>query len=160
MIESAGSSTDPRPEHHDDTDGPELALLAALREATGVETLCLDDDHDIGLRFGDLPVFVRWVRERGLVCIHSVVLRDAGADPEVLAQLNALNGQGGGIRWYLRDHAVVAVTEIPAVPLVPEHVAHALHGFCATCAWAGKVLRAEFGDGRGVMHRVASRMLH
>ncbi len=163
MLEPAPASPTTRPEPQDatgsDTD-PESALLAALREATGVPTLDFDEDRDVGLRFGELPVLVRLVDGPPRVRIHSVVLDDVEPDAELLARLNELNAQAGGIRWIAGGRRVVAVVEIPAAPVVAAHVAQALHGFCGTCEGLAKLLRAEFGDGASALARGASRVLH
>jgi hypothetical protein len=126
---------------------PSAALLAALREATGVDTLDFDEDRDVGLRYASLPVLVRLVERPPRVRIHAIVLDDAEPGVELLARFDALNAQAGGIRWFSSGRRVVAVTEIPAAPIVAAHVAQALHGFCETVEGIARAMRLEFGEG-------------
>lgn len=130
---------------------PEDRLLAALREATGIDTLDYDEDRDVGLRYGDQPVFVRLLDRPPRVRIHAVVLGGVEVGVELLEWLNALNAQSDGVRWFVNGGRVVGVMEIPAEPVVSGHVAQALHGFCAMCEDVGKGLRAALGGHPGVV---------
>ena len=140
---------------------PEDRLLAALREATGIDTLDYDEDRDVGLRYGDQPVFVRLLDRPPRVRIHAVVLGGVEVGVELLERLNELNARGGGVRWFVNEGRVVGAVEFPAAPLVAEQVAQALHGFCAASEGVGAALGSALGEPPERRRRSAPRrVLH
>jgi hypothetical protein len=121
-------------------------LVAVLRAATGNASLAPDHDGDVAVRRRGIAAYVRMHDEGSpQVVIHAPLLLDVDASAELLHTLNALNGPGSGVRFFLHERAVVAYTEIPALPLVDEHVAHALDAFCLLCDGLPERLREEFG---------------
>lgn len=152
----------PHPPVLDSDAGLVSRLVAVLREATGNETLAPDLDGDVAVRRGGVAVYVR-MHDTGLpqVVLHAPLLLDVESSPVLLDTLNALNGPGSGVRFFLHDRTVVAYTEIPALPFVADHVSQALDAFCLLCDGLPQRLREEFG-GRtlaGVDPRV-SALLH
>lgn len=141
----------PHPPILDSEAGLVSRLVAALREATGIDTLSPDHDGDVAVRRGGLAVYVR-MHDAGhpQVVIHAPLLLDVDGSPRLLEVLNALNGPGSGVRFFLHDRAVVACTEFPALPFVGEHVSQALDAFCLMCDGLPQRLREEFG-GRTLM---------
>ena len=136
----------PHPPMIDSEAGLVGRLIAVLRAATGNDALSPDHDGDVAVRRHGFAAYVR-MHDEGCpqVVIHAPLLLDVDPSPELLHTLNALNGPGSGVRFFLHDRAVVAYTEIPALPLVDEHVAQSLDSFCLLCDGLPQRLREEFG---------------
>lgn len=139
---------------------PEQVLLDTMRQVTGSSDLGFDDDGDIGIRFGDVVVFVRVTGEPAQVRIHSPLLLDVADADGLLARINEINRGIGHMHLFVDEDSVHAVSEIPANPLMVEHLAHALNSFCVIADGLDDLLRAEFGGRTLVPGTMPSSLKH
>jgi len=121
-------------------------LLAAIREATGLDGLTFDTDKDIGgITFGSAVTFVRLLTEKPYMRMYSVVANDIDESYALLKIINELNADHGFIHLFHRDGAVMACSDVLVIPLISSSVAHSLANFCQVADEFANVLNAEFG---------------
>ena len=101
-------------------------LLAMVREITGLPDLELDDDGDIGVRFGDLSVFLRLVGNPTYLRLFSAVVEEVPGSPAVFSTLNARHMALGPLRFVWREGTVFALADVPAWPLSRTTLAQTL----------------------------------
>lgn len=123
----------------------EHRLLAAVREATGLQSLEYDDDRDIQVVYGSTVVLVGLAGGPLKVRMRAVMVADVGPSPALFERLNELNVRLTSMHLLHHRDTIQAVCEVPAWPFVPEHVAGALDELCQVCDGLDDLLQSEFG---------------
>jgi hypothetical protein len=120
-------------------------LLAAMREITGIDGLDFDQDEDIALRYGNVPVFACLLDKPTRVRIHSPLMLGVRKSSKLLAQLNKINAGVSYMNLFIKEGNICAMADIPAVPLVARHLSDFLRQFCMVADGMNEYLAAEFG---------------
>jgi hypothetical protein len=136
------------------------AVLATLKEVTGISDLEYDNDGDIGLRKGSALVFVRLIDEPPCVRIYSLLVRDVEESPDILVRLNDINANQPLMRFVYRNGTIFAITDVAAEPFVSAHVAQAFEHFCAIADGMDNLLQAEFGGRIAYAETMPSLLKH
>ena len=144
----------------DDHGGLAAAVLAALKEETGISDIEYDDDGDIGLRRGSAVVFVRLIDEPPCVRIYSPLLQDVEERPDILVRLNDINANQPLMRFIYCNGIIFGATDIPAAPFVSAHVAKAFEYFCEIADGMDNLLQAEFGGQTAYSETMPSLLKH
>lgn len=126
-------------------------LLATMTELTGIADLEFDQDGDIAIQYGTVPVFVRLAGDPPYAHIFSPLLTDVEETAELLVRLNEINSGTSWLHLYLRDGSIVAVADVLAEPFVTEYVARAFQEFCPMAESIGTLLQTEF-SGEAAFH--------
>jgi hypothetical protein len=100
----------------------------------------------IAIRSGTAVVYLRLIAsEPPLVRVFSPLLRGLGCSPELLAELNELNGSLNFIRLFWRDDCVIAAVEMLASTLDPIELSNACDWVADTADYYDELLREKFG---------------
>lgn len=103
-------------------------LLRTLRRETGDDTLELDADGEVGIRFGSTMVFVRAFGSPPIVRVYASVLSQVTASAiDVQSALAELNRMTALTKWLSVDGQVVAVVDLFGHPYDDAHVVQACH---------------------------------
>lgn len=121
------------------------ALLAAIREVTGMGELEFDEDGDVCLPWWSQVFFVRRLSKTPFLRIWSPLLAGIAETPEMLKQINLLNAGAGLVRYSVYDGVVFAEADVPADPIVVKHVDLALRGFYGATDGVDVMLQRQFG---------------
>ena len=135
-------------------------LLAALREATGVEALEFDGDGDIPVRLGSAISFTRVIEEPPMIRITAPMVIEIEADPVLLAKLNEFNANSDVVRYALRNGTLYAVADLIARPFVAAHVIRAFRDFMAMADGFDEMIRTEFGGHTAFKDEFRSSLRH
>jgi hypothetical protein len=101
--------------------------LRELVEATvahhlGVEELVTDDDGDIPIESGRVPLWVQVLEESPTVRILSNVVVRVMSTRQARIEADVLNRQHSHLRFTVHDRTVVATIDIPGSPFVAQHL--------------------------------------
>ncbi|MFG2043403.1 YbjN domain-containing protein [Dactylosporangium sp. NPDC048998] len=98
------------------------------------------------IRSGTAVVYLRLIAsEPPLVRVFSPMLRQLGRSPQLLAELNDLNGRLNFIRLFWRDDCVFAAVEMLASTLDPIELSNACDWVADTADYYDERLRDQFG---------------
>ncbi|MER7006181.1 YbjN domain-containing protein [Dactylosporangium sp. NPDC000555] len=98
------------------------------------------------IRSGTAVVYLRLIAsEPPLVRVFSPLLRGLSRSPELLAELNDLNGRLNFIRLFWRDDCVFAAAEMLASTLDPIELSNACDWVADTADYYDEPLRDQFG---------------
>ena len=117
-----------------------------LKEYLETETLIVDSDGDVPVRFGSAMYYVRVLdMDPVLVRVFAPVLRNVKKSAKLFEAINDINASVYGARVFWYDDDVLAVAEMPAETLDPAELS-------AQCANIGGIadaydnkLQEEFG---------------
>jgi len=136
------------------------ALLAAMRQMTGIADLEYDEDGDVPVCSGSIVIFTSLAADGSSARIRAPLAVDVTPSPELLVLINEVNA----LTWYLRivfgGTAIIAVTEVPLVPFVQEHFAAAFEEVCRAGDTLSDLLRAELAGGGLLETRTISTVRH
>jgi hypothetical protein len=100
----------------------------------------------VAIRSGTAVVYLRLIEsEPPLVRVFSPLLRRLGRSPELLAELNELNGRLNFIRLFWRDDRVIAAAEMLASTLDPIELSNACDWVADAADYYDEPLRDQFG---------------
>lgn len=100
----------------------------------------------VAIRSGTAVVYLRLIDSTPpLVRVFSPLLRGIGRSPELLAELNDLNGRLNFIRLFWRDDCVMAAVEMLAATLDPIELANACDWVSEVADFYDEPLRDQFG---------------
>ncbi|WP_432981729.1 T3SS (YopN, CesT) and YbjN peptide-binding chaperone 1 [Dactylosporangium sp. CA-233914] len=100
----------------------------------------------IAIRSGTAVVYLRLIAsEPPLVRVFSPLLRRLPRTPELLTELNELNGRLNFIRLFWRDDSVIAAAEMLASTLDPIELSNACDWVADTADYYDERLRDQFG---------------
>lgn len=100
----------------------------------------------VAIRSGTAVVYLRLIAsDPPLVRVFSPLLRRLGRSPELLAELNELNGRLNFIRLFWRDDCVIAAAEVLASTLDPIELSNACDWVSDTADYYDERLREQFG---------------
>jgi hypothetical protein len=100
----------------------------------------------VAIRSGTAVLYLRLIAsEPPLVRVFSPLLRDLGRSPELLTELNELNGRLNFIRLFWRDDRVIAAVEMLASTLDPIELSNACDWLADTADYYDERLRDQFG---------------
>ncbi|WP_426508621.1 T3SS (YopN, CesT) and YbjN peptide-binding chaperone 1 [Dactylosporangium sp. McL0621] len=103
-------------------------------------------DRPIAIRSGTAVVYLRLIAsEPPFVRVFSPLLRQLACSPELLAELNELNGRLNFIRLFWRDESVFAAVEMLASTLDPIELSNACDWVADTADYYDERLRDQFG---------------
>ncbi|GAA2329384.1 YbjN domain-containing protein [Dactylosporangium sp. NPDC051485] len=98
------------------------------------------------IRSGTAVLYLRLIAsEPPLVRVFSPLLRQLERSPELLAELNDLNGRLNFIRLFWRDDCVYAAAEVLASTLDPIELSNACDWVSDTADYYDERLRDQFG---------------
>jgi hypothetical protein len=120
-------------------------ILDALKAWTGRTGLEFDDDGDLLLSRGDVPVLLRVDRKAPFVDVFSTVLHDVEPCPELMEALNDRNNAARCVVLTLMGTRVVASVSVDAAVFVPELFKNALTALADAVEEARAELRPRFG---------------
>jgi hypothetical protein len=120
-------------------------LLDVFRRVTGLADLEFDEDGDVSIHRGDVPVWATQVENR--VRMVSVLIRDVAETPALLRRVNELNKGSHGFRCSLNKGTIYASFDILANPFIPEHFELGIEEFSGTAVRLASLLRDEFSWG-------------
>lgn len=110
------------------------------------QQLVVDDQGDIPIRWGSAVYYVRLLeRDPVLVRVFSQLLTKVPKTPELLGELNRINGDIVSARVFWMDDMVVAATELPAETMDAGDLSHACWAVGSLADWADTDLQAKFG---------------
>jgi hypothetical protein len=135
-------------------------LLAAIRVATGIETLAYDGDGDIPVRLGTAITFTRVIEDPPLIRIYSPLVSEIEDDPALLIRLNEINAGSHGTRFVHRNGILFGVVDLMAAPFVAEHVIQAFHEFMMMANGFDEMIKTEFGGRTAFDDESRSRLRH
>jgi hypothetical protein len=144
----------------DDVVSLQQKLLAALREATGVEALEFDGDGDIPVRLGSAISFTRVIEEPPMIRITSPIVSEIEEDLALLAKLNEFNANSDVVRYVHRNCTLYAVADLLARPFVAAHVIRAFRDFMAVADGFDEVIRTAFGGQTAFKDEFRSSLRH
>ncbi|WP_432832584.1 T3SS (YopN, CesT) and YbjN peptide-binding chaperone 1 [Dactylosporangium sp. CA-092794] len=100
----------------------------------------------VAIRSGTAVVYLRLIAgEPPLVRVFSPLLRRLGRSPELLTELNELNGRLNFVRLFWRDDSVIAAMEMLASTLDPIELSNACDWVADTADYYDERLRDQFG---------------
>ncbi|MFB9451124.1 YbjN domain-containing protein [Dactylosporangium vinaceum] len=100
----------------------------------------------VAIRSGTAVVYLRLIAsEPPFVRVFSPVLRELERTPELLVELNDLNGRLNFIRLFWRDGSVFAAVEMLASTLDPIELSNACDWVADTADYYDERLRDQFG---------------
>lgn len=123
-------------------------VMTVFRSVTGIEDLALDEEGDLGVRYGGILVSAVQLDNR--VRLFSALVTEVAESPVLLRKLNQINDGVHRIRVFWHEDVVYAALDIPADPFVPAHLVTAISEFSEVAEGLAIVLRAEF-SGKAVI---------
>ena len=135
-------------------------LLATLKKTVGIDSLAMDEDGDIGIRYGSALTFVRLIADPPYVRIHSRVLSDVTQSAGLHGRLNDINSGITMVRFVFQNGSVYAIADICSSPFVASHVAQALVQFCTVTDEMDGLLQNEFGGSTAFVETMPSSARH
>lgn len=136
----------PRPAREQNYREARVAVLDAIRKASGQHELEINAAGRIAVPRGDVVLHVHVVDEPRFVRVFTPVLRDVTIDEAVLRRLNELNRGATLVRVVASDRAIWISADVFAYPLVPQHVVHACGVVADLASELQEVLEREFGQ--------------
>lgn len=127
---------------------PELQrrVVRLIEDHVGVSASSNLLDEPIGLRAGSAGVYLRLLDgEPPVLRVFSPMLNDVDIVPDLLEELNQLNGQHIQVRLFARDRTVFAAAELVATTLDPEEVVAACDAVSSVADHYDDLLQARFG---------------
>ncbi|WP_238012526.1 YbjN domain-containing protein [Dactylosporangium sp. AC04546] len=98
------------------------------------------------IRSGTAVLYLRLINnDPPLVRVFSPLLRKIECSPELLTELNELNGRLNFIRLFWRDQSVIASTELLAATLDPIELTNACDWLADAADYYDVRLHAQFG---------------
>jgi hypothetical protein len=119
-------------------------LLASIRAETGLSELDYDEQGDLSIIYGNVPVYLSIKGAPPDVQISSALLQHVEERARLLERVNELNGGLNHLRLVVHDRTIFAVTHIPAAPYVEAHLIKAFREFCPTADKLRDLLAVEF----------------
>jgi len=120
-------------------------VLAALRDASGVQTLEADKDGDIRVPYGEAQVYVRLVDKPPYARIQAGVVRNVQQSEKLYQRLDELNRRVRFARFFVEEGLLFVATEVFTSPFVVQHVVHACRVLGELADDMRNDLQAEFG---------------
>lgn len=120
-------------------------LLVTLREYTDINDLEFDQDGDVAIGYGSALVLLRLNDDCSYVRIYSPILLDVEDDPDIYPRLNDINANQVQVRFFYKNEAIYAISDVSVTPFVSEHVLQALRYFSLTVDDLISLLQDEFG---------------
>ncbi len=134
-------------------------LLATVSRVTGIGDLGYDVDGNIGIRFGDISVFIRLLDNPVSVRLFAPLVIGVQPTPELYAYLNDINVGIGHMHVYHKHDVIAAVSVFPMLPSNDEVFADTLRRFCEIADGLDDPLAAQF-DGRSLRIGGEPRTVH
>jgi hypothetical protein len=125
--------------------GTAAQLLETLQKETGIAELHIDQDGDIGVRYGSVLILARVVGEPPFIQIFSPLVTEIESSERLFEKLNTINQGSNLLRYAWHLGAVYGVAEIPAARFVGDNVTQTLRQFCRVADDMDDLLQAEFG---------------
>ncbi|WP_412538455.1 YbjN domain-containing protein [Longispora sp. K20-0274] len=111
-------------------------------------------EEPVAIRSGTAIVYVRLIdAEPAVVRVFSPLLREIDSGPELLAELNELNGRLSFLRLFWRDRTVYAAAELLAETLDEPELANACDSLADAADYYDEWLGARFGGVRAFPDR-------
>lgn len=121
-------------------------LLATLRELTGIPSMEIEEDGDVGLCYESVTVFAKLLEDRPYLRLYSVLLSGVDESLELLQVLNELNADNGHIHLMYLGREVIAFGDTLLLPFDASTIGHALSNFCQIADEFNLKLQIQFGD--------------
>jgi len=134
-------------------------LLATVSRITGIGDLSYDIDGNIGIRFGDVSVFIRLLDNPVSVRLFAPLVIGVQPTPELYAYLNDINVGMGHMHVCHKHDVIAAISVFPMLPSNDEVFADALRRFCEIADGLDDPLAAQF-DGRSLRIGGEPRTVH
>lgn len=135
-------------------------LLASIRSETGLSDLDYDEDGDLCITFGNVPVILSIRNTPPDVRITSALLHHVEESSRLLERVNELNGGLDHLRLVVHDQTIFAVTHIAASPYVEAHLVNTFREFCPTADRLRDLLISEFEGTPSVYTPLQSLLKH
>lgn len=135
------------------------AVLACVRQTTGIREIHYDKDGDIPLRFRGHTSHLRIVRDGRFVRLFSVIALGVEQSPQILEMVNDLNRTVPRIQFWFYQDAILADMDVAAAPFVSAHIEDAMNEFCSTVAGVSIELVKKLKEG-GDLPSATPRTLH
>lgn len=135
-------------------------MVNILQEITHLDSLGVDEDGDVEVRYDNIAVFTRLVRDPLHVRIVAPLLLEMRVTSELKTDLNEVNRNGVWMRLFLDNGTVIALAELPASPLNAEHLTRVFVDFCREGDQLARALQARFGGATIFGQGTASLVLH
>lgn len=135
-------------------------LLQAVRQASGVEDLEYDEDGDLCLRYGEIPLFVTLLEDVEAVRFCSPLASKLDASAGLLSRLNALNAEMADMHCVSVEGGVLAVSSLQWAGVKDGGFKRCLDRFAARAETIAIELRATFGGDAMLVEPDAGRVLH
>lgn len=120
-------------------------LLVAIRDYTDVNDLDFDQDGDIAIGYGSALIILRLIDDCSYVRIYSPILLDVEDDPDIYPRLNDINANQVQVRFFYKNGAIYAISDVSVTPFVSDPVLQALRHFSLILDDLGSLLQDEFG---------------
>lgn len=135
-------------------------LLASIRAETGLSDLGYDEDGDLCITYGNVPVILSIRNTPPDVRITSALLHHVAESVRLLERVNELNGGLDHLRLVVHDQSIFAVTHIPVAPYVGAHVVKTFREFCPTVERLRDLLISEFEGTPSIYSPAQSLLKH
>jgi len=130
-------------------DAHRARVEALCRHYLGVDELAVDADGDIPVRIGESGLYYVSLLdgEPPLVRVHTRLLRDVEASPELLERLNEMNRGIVSARVFWQDGSIVAATEVVAATIDQDELDHVCRAVRVLTEWTDE-LHDRFGGAK------------
>lgn len=142
----------PKPEKQD--------LRSVVREVTGIAALDYDQDGDLVVRYGELPIIITPHEASGTVSLFSPLVDDLEETPSLMTKLNTVNTGLGPLHLFLHENTLCARCVLPADPLVTSHLSRMLRQFGEIVEAQQAAFSHEFSGEAFVAGKGGSKFTH
>lgn len=139
---------------------PGAAVLAAMRQVTGLADIEFDEDGDLAVCHGSIVAITSLASDGSHARIRAPLVMDLGSSPELLARINEINTSTRYVRLVFGGTAIIAIADVPLIPFVQEHFAAVFVEVCRVGGALINVLRTEFADGDTIGASTISMVKH
>ncbi len=133
-----GLSQTPKQENPEEgaTNPAQQDLRSAVREITGIPALDYDQDGDLVVRYGELPIIITHHESAGTVSFFSPLVEDLEESTSLVSKINTVNISLGPLHLFLHENTLCARSVLPADPIVTSHLSKMLREF-------GEIIEAQ-----------------
>jgi len=138
----------------------EQDLRSVVREVTGIPGLDYDQDGDLVVRYGDLPIVITAHEAAGTISLFSPLVDDLEETPSLMTKLNTVNISLGPLHLFLHENTLCARCVLPADPIVTSHLSRMLRQFGEIVEAQQAAFSHEFSGEGLVTEKEGSRFTH
>lgn len=116
-----------------------------MKPILGVEEIVVDEDGDIPVRYGNVVVYVRVLKDIPLIKIFSPVVFDIGEPADILKTVNQINQDIPYAKATWNGKAIIFDADVIGVPLAASQLEHAYVAIAQLANEYAKALQERYG---------------